>query len=106
MTDRHPSQPDFQSLFEAAPGVYLVLLPDAPRYTIVAVSNAFTRATMTTREDILGRGLFDVFPDDPADPTATGVSELRASLGRMLTTGLADALTVQKYDMATSVSVR
>jgi PAS domain S-box-containing protein len=99
MTDRHPSRPDFQTLFEAAPGLYLVLLPDAPRYTIVAVSDAFTRATMTTREDILGRGLFDVFPDNPADPAATGVSDLRASLGRMLATRVPDALTVQKYDI-------
>ena len=99
MTDTHPSKPDFQTLFEAAPGLYLVLLPDAPQYTIVAVSDAYARATMTTREDILGRGLFDVFPDNPADPTATGVTELRASLGRVLTTRVPDAMTVQKYDI-------
>jgi hypothetical protein len=71
MTDTYPSKPDFQTLFEADPGLYLVLLPDAPRYTIVAVNDAYARATMTTREDILGRGLFDAFPDNPADPTAT-----------------------------------
>ena len=99
MTDTHPSEPDFQTLFEAAPGLYLVLLPDAPKYTIVAVSDAYMRATLTTREDILGRGLFDVFPDNPADPTATGVTELRASLGRVLTTRVPDAMTVQKYDI-------
>ena len=81
-TDKSQSKPDFQTLFEAAPGLYLVLLPDVPRYTIVAVSDAYARATMTLREEILGRGLFDVFPDNPADPTATGVSELSASLGR------------------------
>ena len=99
MTDRSPSKPDFQTLFEAAPGLYLVLLPDAPRFTIVAASDAYARATMTTREDILGRGLFDVFPDNPGDPTATGVTDLRASLGRMLTTRVPDAMTVQRYDI-------
>jgi PAS domain S-box-containing protein len=96
MTDRYPSKPDFQTLFEAAPGLYLVLLPDAPRYTIVAVSDAYARATMTKREEILGRGLFDVFPD-PADPSATGRNGVGASLGRVLTKRVPDAMAVQKY---------
>ena len=81
MTDTYPSKPDFQTLFEAAPGLYLVLLPDAPQYTIVAVSDAYARATMTRREDILGRGLFEVFPDNPADPTATGVTDTPGVFG-------------------------
>ena len=51
--------PDFRALFEAAPGLYLVLSPD---FRIVAVSDAYTRATMTKREAIVGRCLFDVFP--------------------------------------------
>jgi hypothetical protein len=50
-------------LFEAAPGLYLVLAPDL---RIVAVSDAYLRATMTSRQAILGRGIFDVFPGRPA----------------------------------------
>ena len=67
-----PSNPDFKALFESAPGLFLVLKPDL---TIVAVSDAYLAATMTRREDILGRGLFDVFPDNPDDPAATGVAQ-------------------------------
>lgn len=73
--------PDFRALFESAPGCYVVLSPDL---TIVAVSDAYLRATMTTRSGILGRHLFDVFPDNPDDPSATGVGNLRASLERVL----------------------
>jgi PAS domain S-box-containing protein len=62
--------PDFQALFESAPGPYLVL---TPALTIVAVSETYLKATMTRREEILGRNLFDVFPDNPDDLTATGV---------------------------------
>ncbi len=62
--------PDFQALFESAPGLYLVL---TPALKIVAVSDAYLKATMTKREKVLGRGLFEVFPDNPDDPTATGV---------------------------------
>jgi FixJ family two-component response regulator len=36
--------PDFQALFESAPGLYLVL---TPALTIVAVSDAYLKATMT-----------------------------------------------------------
>jgi PAS domain S-box-containing protein len=98
MTDRNPSDPDFQTLFEAAPGRYLVLLPDAPRYTIIALSDAYARATQTSREDILGKGLFDVFPGNPAGPDASAVIELRASLGRVLSSRVSDAIAVHQSD--------
>jgi signal transduction histidine kinase/ActR/RegA family two-component response regulator len=88
--------PDFRALFESAPGLYLVLATD---FTIVAVSNAYLQATMTERDAVLGRGLFEVFPDNPDDPTATGVANLRASLGRVLAHRRADAMAVQKYDI-------
>ena len=88
--------PDFQVLFESAPGLYLVL---TPTLTIVAVSDAYLKATMTKREKILGRGLFEVFPDNPDDPAATGVRNLRASLDRVLTHRAPDTMAVQKYDI-------
>jgi signal transduction histidine kinase len=88
--------PDFRALFESAPGLYLVLTHDLE---IVAVSEAYLAATMTERSGILGRALFDVFPDNPDDPRATGVANLRASLERVLTFGRADAMAVQKYDI-------
>ena len=61
----------FRLLFEESPDVLLVLRPDAPRYTIVAATRARLRATHTTIDQI-GRGLFEVFPDNPDDPAATG----------------------------------
>jgi PAS domain S-box-containing protein len=90
------STPDFQALFEAAPNLYLVLTPDL---TIVAMSDGYCRATMTERAKIIGRGLFEVFPDNPDDPAATGVSNLRASLTRVLQFRRPDAMAVQKYDI-------
>ena len=90
------SPPDFRVLFESAPGLYLVL---TPALTIVAVSDAYLRATMTKREDILGRGLFEIFPDNPGDPAATGVKNLRASLDRVRQNRASDVMAVQKYDI-------
>src|SRR5579872_3609632 len=89
---------EFRLLFEESPDMLLVLLPDAPRYTMVAATNARWRATHTTPET-LGRGLFEVFPDNPDDPAATGTSNLRASLERVLQTHRPDTMPVQKYDI-------
>ena len=66
--------PDFRVLFEAAPGLYLILSTD---FTIVGASDAYLAATMTRREEIVGRELFDVFPDNPDDPGATGTRNLQ-----------------------------
>ena len=88
--------PDFRALFESAPGCYLVL---DTGLDIVAVSDAYLEATMTRREEIVGRNLFDVFPDNPADADATGVARLRASLERVLALAPPDTMAVQKYDI-------
>jgi signal transduction histidine kinase len=93
------STPDFKALFEAAPGHFLVLLPDSPVFTIVAVSDRYLRATMTEREKIIGRGLFEVFPDNPEDSSASGTRNLAASLERVLATRSPDTMAVQKYDI-------
>jgi signal transduction histidine kinase len=90
---------DFQLLFESSPDVLLVLLPDAPRFTMVAATASRLVATHTTREATIGRGLFEVFPDNPDDPAATGTSNLRASLERVIASKAPDTMAVQKYDI-------
>ncbi|MDX2018778.1 MAG: ATP-binding protein [Deltaproteobacteria bacterium] len=87
---------DFKLLFESCPGLYLVLDREL---CIVAASNAYLQASMTRRDDILGRNIFEVFPDNPDDPQATGVSNLRMSLERVLATSEPDTMAVQKYDV-------
>lgn len=88
--------PDFKALFDAAPARYLVLDPDL---IIVAASDAYLSATMTKREEILGRHVFDVFPDNPDDGGATGESNLRASFNRVLRDRVSDSVAVQKFDI-------
>lgn len=89
---------DFQRLFENAPGLFLVLRPD-PDFTILEASDAYLRATLTEREKIIGRKLFEVFPDNPDDPHATGTSNLRSSLEQVLANKTAHAMAIQKYDI-------
>jgi signal transduction histidine kinase len=86
--------PDYRALFESAPGLYLVLNPDL---VIVAASDAYLHATKTSRDGIVGRGIFEAFPGNPA---GAGMPNLRASLNRVLRSGQPDAMAVQRYDMA------
>lgn len=88
------SAAELQLLFESVPGLYLVLTPDL---RIMTASDAYLRATMTRREDIVGRGIFEVFPDAPGDVGATGVHNLRDSLERVRLTGAPDTMAVQRY---------
>lgn len=90
------NNPDFHILFESIPGLFLVLSTDLK---IVAVSNAYLKATKTVKNEIMEREIFDVFPDNPDDPNATGVANLKASLHRVLENKTADAMAPQKYDI-------
>ncbi len=92
----HPQVQDYQAIFDATPGNYLLL---SPELTIVGVNQCYLTATNTRREEIVGRGLFDIFPDNPEDPKADGVRNLRASLNRVLASKRPDRMPLQKYDI-------
>ncbi|WP_225101132.1 PP2C family protein-serine/threonine phosphatase [Streptomyces sp. CoH27] len=87
---------DHAALFAATPSPYLVLAPDL---VIVDVNRAYLAVTGRTREDLVGRHVFNAFPDNPADPEADGVRNLGASLHRVLATRQADTMALQKYDI-------
>ena len=93
------SQIDFRALFDATPSLYLVLLPDDPRFTIVAANATYAEATFTKPAEIVGRGVFEVFPDNPQDPHASGVQNVSASLREVLATKATHTMAAQKYDI-------
>ncbi|GAA3478432.1 SpoIIE family protein phosphatase [Streptomyces yanii] len=87
---------DYEALFAVNPSPCLVLGPDL---VIVAVNEAYSCATRHSRKDLVGRYLFDVFPDNPGDPDADGIPNLSASLHRVLRSGEPDTMAMQKYDI-------
>ncbi|MBD1394219.1 sensor histidine kinase [Mucilaginibacter glaciei] len=89
------------AIIRQLPGNYLILLPDAPRFTIVEVSGQYNLTTLTKREDIIGKGVFEVFSDNPNDPDADGVKNLSASLQAVIETGESQEMHVQKWAVAT-----
>lgn len=87
---------DYKILFDSSPGLFLILAPD---FTIITANKEYCKATLTKCEEISGRHLFEVFPDNPDDPTADGTRNLRASLEYVIKHKQPHTMAVQKYDI-------
>lgn len=85
----------YKRLFKSSPGKVLVLLPDS--FEIIAVTEEYLKVTMTHEGDIVGKKLFDVFPDNPKEAKADGVQKLSASLQRVQSLKTSDVMEVQRY---------
>ncbi|TGE28146.1 sensor histidine kinase [Hymenobacter metallicola] len=81
---------------ETVPDSYIVV---SPELIILTASNAYLADTLTQREQLVGRYLFDVFPDNPAAPEANAVRNWRASLERVIATGQPHQMDQQHYDV-------
>lgn len=86
-------------VFEKLPDLYLILSPDL---SILTASDAYLEATQTIREEIVGKYLFEVFPDNPQALQAHSVQNLSTSLQRVLTTRRPHQMDVQQYDIPRS----
>ncbi|WP_432520498.1 SpoIIE family protein phosphatase [Kineococcus sp. SYSU DK006] len=87
---------DHAAVFAALPTPLLLL--DA-RLRIVAVNDAYARATGRPRGQLLGRHVLEAFPDNPETPEARATANLGDSLRRVLRTGEADTMPLQRYDV-------
>lgn len=88
------------SVFEATPGKRVVFLPNAPQFTIIAASNDMCHFLRLPKEQFVGKSVFDAFPDNPADPEASGVKNLLASLQHVLQFKTEHRMERQRYDVA------
>lgn len=96
--DAQTVRQNIQAEFDASHNLYMLLDP-GPGLNILDVNDAYARATLIDRNDVVGKSLFDIFPDNPNDQLADGVSNLYASLKIVAQTGQAHAMAVQRYDI-------
>lgn len=89
------SEAHLASLFDSLPGKMLVLTP--VEYRIMAVTDEYAQAVMCQPNALLNKRLFDVFPDDPSEPEADGVRNLRSSLKRVESLRAPDVMNLQRY---------
>ena len=84
----------YESVFRTS-SVGGYLLSASPEFLILEVNEAFLVAAGRQRHDLLGQPLFVAFPESPED--SEGVAVLRRSLMKVLRTGQADSLPLQRY---------
>jgi serine phosphatase RsbU (regulator of sigma subunit) len=89
-------QIDYAAVFHALPGMVALLTPDL----VYADANEdFLRLAGRSREQLMGRYIFDVFPEHPDEPAAAGMRETRASMLRVVATGERDTMALLRYDI-------
>src|SRR6478609_4938387 len=88
--------PDFQNIFETIPGMYLILSPDL---SIMMVNGAFAAATMTKPEEIIGRNVFEVFPESNNTSEANSRTIVTASFERVLKDKVSDKVDQLRFDV-------
>ncbi len=85
---------DFKGLFDVSPNAYMVLDREL-RY--VAANAAYLRETGSQIDQLLGKYVFERFPNDPDDPNNVPARMLQKSFERVLATGERDHLALIPY---------
>ena len=91
-----PIELDFQHLFQVLPGLYIIL---SPALLVLSVSDAYLQATHSSREKLLGRYLFDAFPENPDAQETMSMASVESSLRHVLTHRKPHLLPAQRYDI-------
>jgi len=94
-----PHEHQLSEVFQLMPTASVLLLPDAPKFTIVAVNNAYLEAVNFSEEDLIGKGIFEAFPENPEDKVSNGVENLKNSLGLVIAKKDLHSMPLQKYDI-------
>ncbi len=95
---------NIRSVFKSSPLASVIFYPDSPVFTIAEANEAFLLATKTSREDLIGKGLFEAFPDHPDDPGTNRQKKIRASIGQVILLKKAHQIPLQRYKMLNQVS--
>jgi PAS domain S-box-containing protein len=96
--------PDFQQIFDAVPGLLLVLAPDKARFTILAATDAYLLATRQRRGEVIGRALLEVLCDNPVISGISAAQSTCASLERAMDLRATDTVALVGRDIAQPTS--
>ncbi|MGK6312170.1 PAS domain-containing protein [Neorhizobium sp. DT-125] len=85
---------DLEQLFNLSPNPYVILDRDL---RLIGMNDAYLAVTARSREELLGRNMFDAFP---SDPDSVSGRLLRQSFAKVLSTGEVDHLSLIPYPIS------
>ena len=94
--DGPPAPVDHERLFRGLPTAYLVMTPSLH---IVDANDAYLQLLGRTRDQLVGRPVFEAFPPAPDALDEDGLNPLQTSFERARDTGLPDALPLFRYSV-------
>ncbi|HYH14836.1 MAG TPA: PAS domain S-box protein [Flavisolibacter sp.] len=89
---------DFRA-FEATPGISVMIQPDMPTYTVIAVSNDFSRTFNKKRQDLVGSAFFDVILQGTHALSDIGAANLKTSFEYILKHKAPHEIPQQRFDL-------
>lgn len=95
-----PKVVDYASIFNILPEQYVVFDTKSRDFVMVAASDEYLSVTGKSRSEVIGKKLFDVFPDTSELAVKTGQGELLKSLEAVLSTHEPDSTGLIRYDLA------
>ncbi|MEP6628693.1 MAG: PAS domain-containing protein, partial [Ginsengibacter sp.] len=88
------NEKDLFAIFKVSPNPNIVLAPDAPKFTIVAVNDAYLEIFKTSGQDWVGKGFFDAFACNPYHQRAAWLKTVE----KAIETKMAQNIGTHKYD--------
>lgn len=88
-----------EQLFQSLAAAYIVFDVNDPDFTIIEENDAHASIAMVKRKDVIGKPLFEAFPDTSEKYVKTGVSDLLESIRTVVATGKPDVMPMLNYDL-------
>ncbi len=89
-------------IFEAMPGTSVLLLPNEPTFTIVAATGGYILTSGRTKEQLLGKGIFEAFPINADNTGSISEKKLRLSFQTTILNKTTERLPLHRYDIKTA----
>lgn len=91
---------EIASIYQASPTASLLLRPNAPHFTILAVNDAFLKSTKTTRSALIGKDVFSAFPIN--SDTSDDIKNIQQAFEQVLKLKTPHKIANYKYPLATA----
>ena len=92
----------FDAILATLPGNFILMLPDAPTFTIVAMSEELLRLTNRRAAQVVGQSVFVAYPANLAEAANSGPAQMQTALEASLRDKQPHLLPLMRYDVPTA----
>jgi PAS domain S-box-containing protein len=89
----------YKDIFYNSQTAMLIIDTDAPAYTMLDVNNAYLQVTNTSRQDLIGKSVFGVFPGNPTDNVSKNIERTIFSFDQAVKNKVPHTMRNYRYDI-------